>query len=77
MIRLITGKTARAILEDFLSGNIKDSMIELALSTMDRLEADGVEIAVTGSFAVILQQYFKSAIGNKQLLKVGPLRVTP
>ena len=77
IVRLLTGQTPRAILENLMNGNIKDSMIELALSTMDRLEADGVEIAVSGSFAVLIQQWFKRAIGNKQLLKVGPLRITP
>ena len=77
MIRLITGKTARAIIEDFLSGSIKESAIDLALTTMDRMEADGVEIAVTGSFAVLIQQWFKKSIGSKQLLKLGPLRITP
>jgi len=77
IVRLISGSTPRALLEKFMQGDIKTSTIELAMTVMDRLESDGVEIAVSGSFAVLIQQWFKRAIGNKQLLRVGPLRITP
>ena len=77
IVRLITGKTPRTIFEEFLAGNIKESMIQLALDVMDRLEADGVSIAVEGGFVYFVKTWFKKAIGNKTLLKLGPLRIKP
>ena len=76
VVRLITGMTPRTIFEKFLSGNIKDEMVALAFTTMDRLEADGVSIAVEGTFATLVMEWFRRAIGRKQLLKLGPLRIT-
>ena len=76
IVRLITGMTPRTIFEKFLTGNIKDELISLALGTLDRLEADGVSIAVEGTFVTFVMQWFKRAIGSKQLLCLGPLRIT-
>ena len=76
IVRLITGMTPRTIFEKFLTGNIKDEMIALALGTLDRLEANGVEIAVEGTFSTLVMEWFRRAIGRKQLLKLGPLRIT-
>ena len=76
VVRLITGMTPRTIFEKFLSGNIKDEMISLAMGTLDRLEEDGVSIAVEGVFATFVMEWFRRAIGRKQLLKLGPLRIT-
>ena len=74
--RLITGETPRAIFEKFVSGNMKDEMIALAFNTMDRLEADGVSIAIEGTVSLLAMQWFKRAVGSKQLIKLGPLRIT-
>ena len=76
IVRLITGMTPRTIFEKFLAGNIKDEMIALAFGTLDRLEADGVSIAVEGTFATFIMEWFRRAIGRKQLLRLGPLRIT-
>jgi len=77
IVRLISGRTPRQLVEDLMAGDVKTWGIDLAMTVMDRIEADGVEIAVSGSFAVLIQQWFKRAIGNKQLLRVGPLKITP
>jgi len=75
IVRLITGQSVRGIFEGFLSGSIKDSMIDLAMSVMDRLEADGVTIAVEGSVVLLVKTWFKRAVGSKTLVKLGPLRI--
>jgi len=77
IVRLITGKTPREIFEDFLAGNIKDSMISLAMDIMARLEADGVSIAIEGSVVTLVKTWFRRTIGRKTLVKLGPLRITP
>ena len=76
MIRLITGMTPRALIEQFLGGNIKDTIIEQGMAMLERFEADGVEIVVSGVFATLFMEYFRRAIGRKQFLRLGPLRVT-
>ena len=76
IVRLITGMTPRTIFEKFLTGNIKDEMIALGLGTLDRLEADGVSIAVEGTFVTFIMEWFRKAVGRKQLLRLGPLRIT-
>jgi hypothetical protein len=76
IVRLITGMTPRTIFEKFLTGNIKDEMIGMAITVMDRLEADGISIAVEGTFSTLIMEWFRRAIGKKQLLRLGPLRIT-
>lgn len=76
MIRLITGETPRQLLGRFMDGNIKDEFINLALSTMDRIEASGAEIVVSGVIATFFMEWFRRSIGRKQFIKLGPFRVT-
>jgi len=74
--RLISGETPRATIERFMQGNLKDQFIQMAMDIIDRLEADGVEIAISGVIATALMTWFRRAVGNKQLLRLGPLRIT-
>ena len=74
--RLISGETPRATIERFMQGNLKDQFIQMALDVIDRLEASGVEIAISGVIATALLTWFRKAIGSKQLLRLGPLRIT-
>ena len=74
--RLISGETPRATIERFMQGNLKDQFIQMALDVIDRLEADGVEIAISGVIATALMTWFRRAVGNKQLLRLGPLRIS-
>jgi len=74
--RLISGETPRATIERFMQGNLKDQFVQMALDVIDRLEADGVEIAISGVVATALMMWFRRAVGSKQLLKLGPLRIT-
>ena len=74
--RLISGETPRATIERFMQGNFKDQFIQMAMDIIDRLEADGVEIAISGVIATALMTWFRRAVGNKQLLRLGPLMIT-
>ena len=76
MWRLLTGETPRATIERFMTGNIKDTFIATALDTITRLEDSGVEIAISGVMATALLTWFRKAVGSKQLLRLGPLRIT-
>lgn len=77
VIRLMTGKSIRAILEGFLDGSIKEEMIALAFSVLERFEADGISIAVEASVVLLVKKWFKKAVGGNTILKLGPLRIKP
>ena len=78
MWRLLFGKTIRQTVTEFTGGgiNLKDAFIEEALAFIDRLEANGVEIAIQGVLATALMTWFRRSVGRKQLLKVGFFRIT-
>jgi len=75
VISAITGKPLTEIVREMLSGNIKDYMIELALNTLDRLEADGFAIVVDAGLKTLVLEIIRSYVGSKQLFRIGPLRV--
>ncbi len=77
VIRLISGRTPREIFELMISGDMKSSMITVGMDTLTRLETAGVEIAIEASVVLLAQQWFKRVVGSKQLVKLGPLRITP
>ena len=77
IIKALTGKRPRDILAEFLTGNIKDVMIENAMNILDIIEERGLEIAVEAAFVAFIMEWFKKAIGRKALLKIGPIRITP
>ena len=76
MWRLLFGKTIRQTVEQFTTGSVKDTFVSEALAFIDRLEESGMEIVVSGTLATILLTWFRKAVGSKQLLRLGPLRIT-
>lgn len=77
VIKALTGKRPREILAEFMAGNIKEVTIENALNVLDIIEERGLEIAVEAAFVAFAMEWFKTAIGRRTLLKMGPLRITP
>ena len=77
VIASLTGKSLRQLLEEMLQGgNISDNMIALAMSTLDRIEADGISIAIDIGLKTFFLELVRRSIGRKQVLKIGMLRVT-
>ena len=59
-----------------MNGNISDQMLNLAMSTLDRLEADGISIVVDVALKTLVLEIVRKTVGRKQVFRVGPLRVT-
>jgi len=76
IIRLLTGMSAMDIINELRSGNLKDSLWNMAINIFNRLEADGISIAVEGVFVTFLLEWFKRMAHSKQLVRIGPVRVT-
>ena len=76
IIRLLTGMGPLDIINALRSGNLKDSLWEMATGIFSRLEADGISIAVEGVFVTFLLEWFKRMARSKQLIRIGPVRVT-
>jgi hypothetical protein len=75
VVKLLTDSSVRDLIERFRQGSITDAMWSLAMDTVDRMENAGIELAIEGAFVVLIFEWIRSAVGSKQLLRVGPLRV--
>ena len=75
ILKLVSGMNAVDLINAFRSGSIADTLWDLALGIFARLEADGITIAIEGVFVTLLLEWLRSAVGNKQLLRIGPIRV--
>jgi len=72
----VFGKPLTEIVRLMLDGNISDNVIGLAMDTLNRLEADGYNIVVSVGIKIFISEFIRRAVGRKQVLKIGMLRVT-
>lgn len=77
IIKLLTGRPLREILQGFLDGSIKENLITLGFDVIDRLEAEGIEISIEAGVVTFIKMWYKKAIGRRAILKLGPLRIVP
>lgn len=73
IIRLITGRSLRDLVTDLLAGggNITDKVIDLALSVLERIEAEGLEIAVNAVVVTWVKNQVTKVMGHKTLIDLG------
>ena len=74
IIRLVTGYSIAEIVRNLLAGggNITQTVIEFAFSVLDRLEAEGLEIAVNATVVTYVKdKLVRPAIGRKKLVDLG------
>lgn len=74
IIRLITGSSLAEIIRNLLSGggNLTGQVLDFALGVLDRLEAEGLEIAVNATVVTYVKnKLVRPAIGRKKLVDIG------
>jgi hypothetical protein len=78
IVRLVTGMKIADIIRGFLdgSGSITDKVLDFALAVLDRLESEGIEIAVEGGVVTWAKKEFQKLVGRKQFLDIGFAVVT-
>lgn len=74
IIRLITGMSLANIIRNLLEGggNITEKVIGLALEIFERIESEGLEIAVNATVVTYVKnKLVRPAIGRKKILDLG------
>ena len=72
IVRLVFDDSIAGIVRKLLSGNITDNIIDMALDTLDRIEEEGLEIAVNATVVTMVKnKIVRPMIGRRKMLDLG------